>query len=196
MVLQRGKIAGVIFYIWCVNIRDVQFAMRHEKERLIMGKRSMEKQRNKGFTLIELVIVVAILAILVGILAPQYTKYVEKSRKAADANNMEELVKAIQMYAIDGEHQLTDETIEIIIGPEGGTSTTDMTAFNSRDLFLIEALNKQFPDWQSNLHTKSKSWGNGKKGSAISAEITVQTNGTLSIEYHPDDFAKYMGSGN
>ena len=51
------------------------------------------KKDNKGFTLVELVIVVAILAILVGILAPQYTKYVEKSRRSADIANMDEILK-------------------------------------------------------------------------------------------------------
>lgn len=59
------------------------------------------KKDNKGFTLVELVIVIAILAILVGLLAPQYTKYVEKSRKSADVNNMDELIKAVEVYEID-----------------------------------------------------------------------------------------------
>lgn len=60
-----------------------------------------KKKDNKGFTLVELVIVIAILAILVGLLAPQYTKYVEKSRKTADANNLEEIVKEIKVVASD-----------------------------------------------------------------------------------------------
>ena len=32
------------------------------------------KNRNKGFTLVELVIIIAILAILIGVLAPTYRK--------------------------------------------------------------------------------------------------------------------------
>ena len=37
------------------------------------------KNRNKGFTLVELVIIIAILAILIGVLAPTYTKYKKKA---------------------------------------------------------------------------------------------------------------------
>ena len=54
-----------------------------------------KKKDNKGFTLVELVIVIAILAILVGLLAPQYTKYDEKSRKAAAASHMDEKIKVV-----------------------------------------------------------------------------------------------------
>lgn len=65
-----------------------------------------KENKNKGFTLVELVIVVAILAILVGILAPQYTKYVEKSRKTADLHNLDNVVNAIKVAVSDGEYKL------------------------------------------------------------------------------------------
>lgn len=48
----------------------------------------IDQNKNKGFTLVELVIVVAILAILVGILAPAYSKYVERSAESTDLENV------------------------------------------------------------------------------------------------------------
>lgn len=73
------------------------------------------KKRNRGFTLIELIIVVSILAILVGLLAPQYTKYVEKSRRAACDANIETLEREYQIVAME-EPPGTAENAQAILG--------------------------------------------------------------------------------
>lgn len=59
------------------------------------------KMNNKGFSLVELIIVIAIMAILIVVLAPQYLKYVEKSRNSTDVSNATEIVTALQVYAAD-----------------------------------------------------------------------------------------------
>ena len=46
--------------------------------------RSKKKTDNKGFSLVELIIVIAIMAILVGVVGTQVIPYIEKSRKAKD----------------------------------------------------------------------------------------------------------------
>lgn len=51
------------------------------------------KNKNRGFSLVELIIVVAILGALVAILAPQYFQYVEKSRAAVCASNIDTLTR-------------------------------------------------------------------------------------------------------
>lgn len=48
----------------------------------------MTKENNKGFTLIELIVAIAIMAILVGVLTPTLIRYIEKSREATDIANV------------------------------------------------------------------------------------------------------------
>ena len=53
------------------------------------------KKDNKGFSLVELIIVIAIMAVLVGVLAPQFIKYVEQSRRSRDISTAQEIREAV-----------------------------------------------------------------------------------------------------
>ena len=79
-----------------------------------LAKLMRKKPGDKGFTLIELIIVIAILAALIAILAPQYLKYVEKSRKTADDTTAAEILSACKIAAADPEVTLADGDYTII----------------------------------------------------------------------------------
>lgn len=60
----------------------------------------MEKN-NKGFSLVELIIVIAIMAVLVAIIAPNLTKYLNSSKKKTDEKNMKEIQSIMERALTD-----------------------------------------------------------------------------------------------
>ena len=58
------------------------------------------KKNNKGFTLMELLAVIVILAILVAVAIPSVTKYLNDARKGSIENEAAELVTAARTYIV------------------------------------------------------------------------------------------------
>lgn len=56
---------------------------------------------NKGFSLVELIVVIAIMAILVGVAVPVYTSYIGKANENVDKQYLGELEQAINTVYID-----------------------------------------------------------------------------------------------
>ena len=56
---------------------------------------------NKGFSLVELIIVIAIMAILVGIIAPQLIRYIEKAKVSTDLRSLDAIYQAVIYAAND-----------------------------------------------------------------------------------------------
>lgn len=78
----------------------------------------MKKMNNKGFSLIELIIVIAIMAILVAIIAPNLTKYLGSSKKQTDEKNLDEVKAQVK-------NCISDASIDnITVGNGSGTSWT------------------------------------------------------------------------
>lgn len=77
----------------------------------------MERTGQRGFTLIEMMIVVAIIAILVAILVPNFMRARAQAQTAACEGNLKEIATALELYQTDHE-QYPDTT-----GATNATST-------------------------------------------------------------------------
>lgn len=87
----------------------------------------MNKMNNKGFSLVELIVVIAIMAVLMGILAPALIGNIEKSRETKDLNALDAVYQAVT-HAVSSEagakqaaaNAITNEPLSTFMG----TSTT------------------------------------------------------------------------
>lgn len=84
------------------------------------------KKTNKGFSMVELIIVIAIMAILAGALAPTLIKYIARSRISADISTGDSIASTIQTAMTN--EAIDDATSDFNVAQYG---TADMAAGTS-----------------------------------------------------------------
>ena len=123
------------------------------------------KNDNKGFSLIELIVVIAIMAILVGVMAPNVLKYVESSRESADKQVADTLRTAVMTALVDPSVTATD-----IPAAGNGKALTDVCGATNTftQMVLSNAGATQVTDITGALKSKKL------KGGTITVDISAQ----------------------
>lgn len=142
-------------------------------------------KNNKGFSLVELIIVIAIMAILIGVLAPQYLKFVERSRKSTDKQNVDEIVRAVEIYAADPEADAS-KNVEDGDKVEITTSATTVTDTNDGVVEALKAAGLAKSDGTVDLKLKSNEW----TGDKITITFHVDSDGNVTAAVVPAEAAE------
>ena len=132
----------------------------------------MEKKRmnDKGFSLVELIIVIAIMAILIALLAPQYLKFVERSKKSADRDTVDQIIRTVQVDYADPESALNVNGASITINTTGATITeASVGASGTTDL---EAVLTNAGLSKADIKLKSSQWEDASGNTVSSVTIT------------------------
>jgi general secretion pathway protein G len=78
--------------------------------------RDWPKKKNKGFTLIELMVVIVILGILAGLVLPRFMGRTEEAKKTKARLQIENLEGALKLYKLDtGTYPTTEQGLEALV---------------------------------------------------------------------------------
>lgn len=96
---------------------------------MVRSEHMSYRKENDGFSLIELIIVIAIMAVLIAIIAPNLTKYLGSSKTQADKKNLDEVYAQTMNCISDAVTRVPE--IPVMASEGGGATATYVLTYNS-----------------------------------------------------------------
>lgn len=121
------------------------------------------KKNNKGFSLVELIIVIAIMAILAGALAPALIKYINKSRRSTDIQNADTLRTSVQTAMSN------PDAVDVI-------PNTGITTFTSADINDPNKSNSFIDEVKSVVGSSKLTTKYKEKGDPFTINVDINSN--------------------
>ena len=118
---------------------------------------TMDVHNHEGFTLVELIIVIAILAILSGVAVVGYSSYVKKANMAADKTLVAELVNVLTLAHYD---KPLEGAVTIVLRDNGAQIVSDGNTL--AETWVNDVLTAAYgANYADLLKPKYTGWGNG-----------------------------------
>lgn len=139
-------------------------------------KKTQKRLGNKGFSLVELIVVIAIMAVLVGVLAPTLIKNVEKSKESKDQQNLDSVKEAITTVLSDQDYYDTLYNNSITVNGKTGSLSisSDLSGSNTALSEIKDSLGSTEVKMSSKKYNNSNvtfTITNGKVSQGDPAEI-------------------------
>ena len=131
----------------------------------------MKKMNKKGFTLMEMLIVIAIIAILIAIAIPTFTAALEKSRQKTDLANARALKSLVVAQYMAGDKDSPDIPVDVLSAFAGKGETDEVT-------FYLNKNGQELTTTDSEKMKVAAKW-DGKYGT--NAVISCTFNGTCKM---------------
>lgn len=150
---------------------------------LIFKERIMKFNKKKGFTIVELVIVIAIIAILAAVLIPTFASLIRKANESADIQACRQMNTYLAVNEVTGNKDITDVYAALKAG--GMTAKDYRPLVSDRYFFWDSKLNRVlytdkdnkvlFPDEYKDVKSKSEDTTNGNQWFSLSGKIDTSS---------------------
>lgn len=150
--------------------------------------KKMSQKNNKGFSLVELIVVVAIMAVLMGILVPTLVKNVEKSKKQKDASAIEEIRSTMVTTLADPTYSDIEATIVY--------DSTTIDVDNPKTITAVNPItDAEVKTFLTAVSADVKDWKFTSKAYKADDEVTFVISGQMVTVYREAEDESVSGGG-